>query len=354
MLKIHFDPLVSLPSLLLLITGLTIIRSITPELFSTQLVFICVSVLVFVIIASIDPEVFFSFGLVGYIFFLSLTLLLPVMGVLSRGATRWIQIGSFTLQPSELLKPFMLLALSYLSVTTLERKNFFIFVLGLISIVIVFLQPDLGTSLVLLVGWAGFVLARFRLKTILSLLLAFVLLAYPIFHFVLRDYQQQRIFTFLNPYSDPLGQGYHIIQSMIAVGSGQFFGRGLGHGTQTQLRFLPEHHTDFIFSSLSEELGFVGSFTTILMYTILLYRIYVISQMVPDPKLSLFCLSALGMLGFQVFVNIGMNIGLSPITGITLPLLSYGGSSILSTAIILGVINSLSRKTRIHQTLTIH
>jgi rod shape determining protein RodA len=344
MFKLQFDSLITIPSTLLIVLGLTILRSIVPDLFTSQLIFAIFAVLIFIFASSIDSEVFFSLGSLGYFFFLILTMSLPVLGFLSRGATRWIQLGSFTLQPSELLKPFLLLALAHVATFHSTRQNLLLMLLGVIPILIVFIQPDLGTSLVLFVGWCGFVLTRFRLKSLISLFLIFMISAFPIYQFILKDYQRQRITTFINPYTDPLGRGYHIIQSMIAVGSGQLFGRGLGHGTQTQLRFLPEHHTDFIFSSISEELGFVGSSITILLYFVLLFRIYRISQETTDTKSALFCLSALGMLGFQIFVNIGMNIGLSPITGITLPMLSYGGSSLLSTSIILAVINSISAK----------
>ena len=162
-------------------------------------------------------------------------------------------------------------------------------------------------------------------------------LYFPVFN------QKDRLTTFINPYNDPLGRGYQVIQSVITVGSGQFLGRGLGHGTQSQLRFLPERHTDFIFASLSEELGFVGAATVLTLLTIFLWRVYDHSQASSHPIGTLFCLASLNMLAFQIFVNIGMNMGIAPITGITLPFVSYGGSSLLSQCIILGIISSLSR-----------
>jgi rod shape determining protein RodA len=209
---------------------------------------------------------------------------------------------------------------------------------------IIYFQPDLGTTLVVFVGWASILLSRFSVKTAMVLISVAALMAVPIFEFGLQDYQKQRLITFINPYKDPLGKGYHVIQSTIAVGSGQIIGRGLGRGTQTQLKFLPEHHTDFIFASLSEELGFVGALTVIFLYGFLFWRIYRISQLASDPKASVFCLSSMALLSFQTFINIGMNLGLTPITGITLPLLSYGGSSLWSVAIGLGLINSISSR----------
>jgi len=354
MFRFHFDWLIVLPSILLLALGLSVIQSIAPGLFAAQLGFILFSVLIFIIISSLDYEIIFSLHLIGYLVSLLLLISLPFIGVLSRGATRWIPIGNFTLQPSELIKPFLLLTLSYFSSGQFARKNLWVAVFGLIPVLLIFIQPDLGTSIVLLVGWASIILSQVKIRTLAILLLVGLGLTFPVYKYVLQDYQRQRLTTYINPYSDPLGDGYHIIQSMIAVGSGQALGRGLGHGTQTQLRFLPEHHTDFIFSSVSEELGFVGATLTIILYVALLYRIFRISQTTTDPKSALFSISALAMLGFQIFINVGMNVGLAPITGITLPLLSTGGSSILSTAMILGIVSSISRTSRSVQAITIH
>ena len=175
-------------------------------------------------------------------------------------------------------------------------------------------------------------------------LLAGLILIMPVYGFILRDYQRQRLITYVNPYSDPLGNGYHIIQSLIAVGSGGLFGRGLGRGTQSQLRFLPEHHTDFIFASVAEELGFAGSVVIISLFLALLWRIYRISQTTVDNIATVFCLSIASMLTFQIFINIGMNIGLVPVTGITLPFVSSGGSSLISLAIMMGMVNSVSNR----------
>lgn len=354
MFRAHVDWLLAIPSVILFVLSLTIIQSIAPQLVVPQLIFILISAVIFFLISSLDYEIIYSFHIIGYLLMLGTILILPIFGVVSRGATRWIQIGNFTLQPSEVIKPFLLLTLSYFSSSQYSHKNIWIFVFGFIPVLLIFLQPDLGTSLVLLVGWGSIVLSQVKLRNLLLILLISAGLIFPIYRYALRDYQRQRLTTFTNPYSDPLGEGYHIIQSIIAVGSGQLIGRGLGHGTQTQLQFLPEHHTDFIFSSISEELGFVGSAVTILLYLALLYRIFQLSQLAVDIKTSLFCISSLAMLGFQIFVNIGMNLGLAPITGITLPLLSYGRSSLLSTAIILGVVSSISKTTRFPKTLVIH
>ncbi|OGD09961.1 hypothetical protein A2397_00265 [Candidatus Amesbacteria bacterium RIFOXYB1_FULL_44_23] len=352
--KIKFDWFLVLPALFLIALSLTVLRSIAPQIFITQLYFVLVSITAFLIVSSLDQELIFSLHAPFYFLLLLLTISTSVFGFISRGAQRWISLGPITIQPSEILKPFMLISLAAVSVTQSSRKMLWLVLIGLVPITTVFLQPDLGTTLVMLVGWASIAAARFSFKFFISITLIALLAAVPFYQFFLHDYQKERIATFINPYHDPLGSGYHVIQSVIAVGSGQFLGRGLGHGTQTQLRFLPEHHTDFIFASLSEELGFVGSFFCLVLYAILYWRIYIISQRTTSPKASLFCLSSLALLSFQTFVNIAMNLGVAPITGITLPLLSSGGSSLLSVAIILGLINSISRNSKSEPIIVIH
>jgi rod shape determining protein RodA len=349
-----FDWILVLPILFLISMSLTVLRSVAPQLFLIQLNFVLLSAIVFVIISSMDFELLFSLHAIPYSLFLLLTILTSVFGFISRGAQRWLTLGPFTLQPSEILKPFMLITLSSIAVSRSSHKLLRMLLIGLIPILSVFLQPDLGTTLVLLVGWISIVFSRFPFKLMVLLSLFFALTFIPFYKVVLHDYQRQRIATFIDPYRDPLGSGYHVIQSVIAVGSGQVTGRGLGHGTQTQLRFLPEHHTDFIFASLSEELGFIGAFFCLILYGIIYWRIYSISQQINDPHVSLFCLSSLALLGFQTFVNIAMNLGIAPITGITLPFLSYGGSSLLSVSITLGILNSISTKSHNNPIIIIH
>ncbi len=342
MFKFRPDWFLILPSLLLILISLAIIRSVAPGLVFNQLIFVLIAIGLYFIFATVDYEVFFSLHPVGYFLFLFLSLVTAFFGVLSRGSQRWLLIGQFTFQPSELIKPFLLISFSALAVSKIKHSNYWLFLSGIIPVIVIYLQPDLGTSLVIFIGWASIVLSKFSLKTIALIILLLAVVTVPVYKFVLHGYQKTRIMSFLNPYQDPLNNGYHVIQSTIAVGSGQIFGRGLGRGTQTQLKFLPEHHTDFIFASISEELGFVGAFTVILLYGIIFWRVYRISQTTSDSKASLFCLSSLALLGFQTFINIGMNLGLAPITGITLPLLSAGGSSLIAVAINLGLINSIA------------
>ena len=213
----------------------------------------------------------------------------------------------------------------------------------LLPALLIFFQPDLGSSLVLLFSWLGILIgAGFDWR--LAVLGGATLLSSPfLFWRFLQDYQQQRILSFLNPTSDPLGAGYNLIQATVAVGSGQFLGRGLGRGTQSHLRFLPERHTDFIFASLAEELGFLGSAVLIFALVVLLWRILVIAQKSRDQFGFLISLGIFSLIFTQTFINIGINLGILPITGITLPLVSYGGSSLLAISICLGIIQNINQ-----------
>jgi rod shape determining protein RodA len=201
----------------------------------------------------------------------------------------------------------------------------------------------LGTALTVLAIWFGILLmTKISLKKILTIILIGLTII-PIGWFTLQDYQKQRIFSFISPSSDPLGEGYNIIQSTIAVGSGQLLGRGLGYGTQSRLQFLPEYRTDFIFAAISEEFGLLGSFLIILVYCLILIYCVAVAKKCSDTFGFLIIIGVVSMLLFQSVVNIGMNIGLLPITGITLPLVSYGGSSLIVTLLSLGLICSITR-----------
>lgn len=208
---------------------------------------------------------------------------------------------------------------------------------------LIFKQPDLGTSIVILTIWLMMLVGaqvsagKLTLMSILGLVLT------PIGWWSLKDYQKIRLLSFLSPQQDPLGLGYNVIQSTIAVGSGGLFGRGLGRGTQSRLQFLPEFRTDFIFASIAEEFGFLGSIVVLTLYLILLIRMLKVIGTCNNKFGNLIVLGVLSMIFIQVVVNIGMNIGIMPITGITLPLLSYGGSSVLVTLASLGLVSSVAR-----------
>ena len=229
------------------------------------------------------------------------------------------------------------------------------FIFFFIPFLLVFTQPDLGTSIVYFFMWFSMMIAGgLSLFTVafFGLVLFFLL---PVGFSWLRDYQRTRILTFLDPALDPKGAGYNAIQAMIAVGSGQFFGRGLGRGTQSHLRFLPEFHTDFIFATLVEEFGFFGGFLLLLSYALLFIRIIIVTFTGAKHTLFVFtyAFGLFSMLLVQVFINAGMNMGLVPITGITLPLVSYGGSSVLSVAIGFGLLWALLKDKTTHGNVAI-
>lgn len=345
----NFDFLILICVIFLTIFGLAIIGSVTPKEVNQQLIFFIVGFICFVIFSQIDFQIYKSFAWIIYGFGSVSVLFTLILGTLTRGSARWFNIGLFSIQPSELFKPFLIIFLAYFISESSNKdltkiKNLIIFlILFLVPTLIVFKQPDLGNVIV----YCSFLLAIFfysgiNIKYILSGIILMAFSTPLIWHF-LKNYQKQRITTFLNPGSDPLGQGYNILQSIIAVGSGQLFGRGFGRGTQSHLKFLPEFHTDFVFASLSEEFGLIGVSILIGVYCLLLSRILILIKETNDRFAKLILIANFVMLSSQIFINIGMNIGILPITGITLPLISYGGSSILSIMISLGIIENIAK-----------
>jgi rod shape determining protein RodA len=274
-----------------------------------------------------------------------------IIGHSALGATRWINLGFFQFQPSEFAKIILIIVLAkYFSdhYDQMDRPRYLLISLGyaLVPIALVLTQPDLGTALVLGVIWLVMaVVSRVRLVHLGAMVLA-GLAAIPLVVPHLKPYQRARIETFLNPTADPLHSGYNVVQSTIAVGSGQVFGRGLAAGSQSQLNFLPSQHTDFIFAVLGEKMGFIGGMLVILLFTALLLRAIVIAARASDRFGLLLATGVTAMLLFHVFVNIGMNIGLLPVTGIPLPFISYGGTSLLVSMLALGLLESVAVRRR--------
>jgi len=268
-----------------------------------------------------------------------------IIGFESHGAVRWISIFGFSIQISEILKPFLALALaSFLA--SRENTSFRTFLSVIVLLVPVFLlialQPDLGNALIYGAVTMLMLLAYgFPLKWFGLLFLPFLLIS-PVLWELLHDYQRKRLLTFINPTSDPLGSSYNVIQAMIAVGSGMVMGKGLSQGTQSGLRFLPEKHTDFIFATLSEGLGFFGSAIIVVCFMLLCIRIYMLYSRMENSFAKLFAVAAFGFIMIHFFVNIGMNVGLLPIVGVTLPFVSYGGNSLIANFIFLGILSALA------------
>ncbi len=343
----HIDWITALVLTCLGSFGLFILLTISQAYFVSQLLYLILGFILLFGISSVDAVLLWWFAPVGYVLSI-IFLAMSYLGPSIRGATRWIVIAGAQIQPSEFVKPFLLLAFAHFMAKYPPRylKNVpILFLLFVLPFFLVFRQPDLGTSLVYAAFWSAMLLAAGLPVWFFVSAAAAIGILLPFIWSHLVPYQQSRVLTFLNPALDPKGAGYNALQAMIAVGSGQWFGRGLGRGTQSHLRFLPEFHTDFIFATLVEELGFVGGTLILAGYAFLLYRVIepILAGAVEETRLFIYSFGLFAMLLSQIFINAGMNMGLIPITGITLPFVSYGGSSILSTAISFGILWALAR-----------
>jgi len=328
--------------------GLFLLISVTPALFYQQLAYFIAAIIIIVILVRIDWTLLWWLAPFGYV--LSILLILASYGgPIIRGATRWIIVANIQLQPAELVKPLLLVAFSRFLVQFSPRRpaNLALhLVLFFVPFLLIFKQPDLGTGLIYFCAWLAMLWAAGLPMLIPLFALPILFLVTPVAWRMLATYQQSRILTFLYPGSDPTGAGYNALQAVIAVGSGQWFGRGLGFGTQSHLRFLPEYHTDFIFAALIEEVGFFGGLVLLVVYALLLRQIILplVRGKVKDAFAYIYSVGLFTLLLSQIFINAGMNMGLLPITGITLPFISYGGSSILALAIAFSLLWILSKK----------
>lgn len=356
MSRVHrIDWIFLIPIVALLVIGAGTIASISPVNLENHLFYLGLSLLFYFIFSFLDIRILMPFSPIIYLLSLLFLVLPFVFGIATRGSVRWIPVGGLTIQPSEIVKPFLaLISAWYWGATDFSFKKFLFFaILAAPPFLLVFIQPDLGSSLMVLFIFISIILfSGIKLRHLLILAAGFLLIS-PLLWFSLKDYQRLRIEHFLNPYTDPLGEGYNLIQAKITVGSGGLFGRGIGRGTQSHLAFLPERHTDFIFSSYTEELGFTGALVMLLFYLLLFLKILKIGKNQKEKPEFLLATGLFAVLFFQTIVNLGMNIGILPITGITLPLISYGGSSILATMISLGMLNNLSVRGKKEKTIEI-
>lgn len=335
--------MVLIPAILLSILSTVVISSSDTSLAIQQGIFAGLGIAIYLGLRIFDYRSFDQLIKPAYFIILGLLLIVFLLGTETRGSIRWIPLGPLHIQPSEFAKPFLILALAkFWSKNSATWKNILLS-LGILAPVaaLVFKQPDLGTTITLIFIWAILLLcSNISLKKLGILGLAGLVIV-PSGWFLLKDYQRQRFLSFLSPMHDPQGSGYNVIQSMIAIGSGELAGRGLGRGTQSRLQFLPEFHTDFIFASIAEELGLVGSLIVLILYTGVFYFLFRSLTSARDRFGELITIGVASMLFIQIVINIGMNAGLLPITGITLPLLSYGGSSVLTVFLSLGLVASV-------------
>lgn len=333
----------------LTVLGLILIYGLTgsPErLFLKQLLFLFLGVGLVIAIQGFDKHFWRNASLVFYVVTILILAGLLWFGATTRGIRGWLYLGPIGIQPAEFAKIACVLFLA----TTLEKLNFdivnirhLLLVLALVGLpaALVALQPDFGSAFVILAVSAVMILyTGLDKQKFLLLILGGTLLAAFAWFGWLQAYQKDRILTFINPQTDPLGAGYNVRQAIVAVGSGGLSGRGLGLGPQSQLNFLPEQETDFIFAALAEELGFVGAAAVLILYLIMLRRIYLLIKGGEDLFTNFMLLGILSIFLTQSVINVGMNMGLFPVTGITLPFVSYGGSSLLVSWFSLGLAQS--------------
>ena len=325
-----------------------ILRSIP---FLKQVVFIGAGLIAMAIGLSIPPTFFYRISYFLYGIGIVLLLIVAKFGIVVNGSRRWLHLGPVNLQPAELMKLAVILVMArYLSghlpkAGGYRLKSLIVpFLVFTIPMGLIIKQPDLGTSLA--VGGVGFLMTLFvgiHWRTLLIIVVACSAAAFPVWH-KLHDYQQKRILLLFDPGLDPKGSGYHIDQSKIAVGSGSVFGKGFLNGTQTQLEFLPEHTTDFIFSVLAEEWGFVGCFVVLVAYFGFLYRLIRVAVKTKELYSALMVVGISSLIFFHSAINIGMVVGILPVVGIPLPLFSYGGSSVISTMFGVGIVLGVSMR----------
>jgi rod shape determining protein RodA len=317
--------------------------------YKTQLIYFIFSICVGLFVSFVDVKTIYRYSYILYFFNIFLLILVFILGDVGMGARRWIAFGPVRIQPSELMKISVVLALArWFTRNNPDRemgfKEIFIpFIIALIPALLIIVEPDLGTGLLILLIF--FIVAFYRnlrWKTI-AIIGVFALISGSLmYNFGLREYQKKRIVTFINPDADARGSGYNAIQSKISIGSGRFLGKGYLKSSQASLNYLPENHTDFVFSVFNEEHGFLGALVLIGLYLTLLIRMVWLSQAVSKVYQSIAVIGVMSIYFWHTFVNMGMVMGVMPIVGLPLPLMSYGGSSLLTFGIACGLATTIS------------
>lgn len=300
-------------------------------------------------VSCFDHRFLVSVGPAMYGVFIGLLIAVLIVGAEVKGGQRWLNIGPFGFQPSEYTKLALVLMLAWYFTKIgdkIERFRYFLlaFAIGGLPALLIFEQPDLGTAATLGPITVAMLYVAGCKRRHLAAIVVIAVAAAPIAWSQLEDYQKRRVMTIVDPSADPQGSGYHTIQSMITVGSGGLTGKGYMGGTQTYLSYLPEHHTDFIFSQLAEEFGFVGTITVLLLFSFLFFRGLRLARNSTDMAGSLLAVGIVALLAFHVFVNVGITIGMLPVTGLPLPFLSYGGSFYLTTMTSIGILLSVNAR----------
>ena len=335
-----FDVLLILPVFLLLIFSFFILNSISPAIFPSYYWYIFLGLVAFLFFSLFDFEVVSAFSKYFYVISILLLVTTLIIGQVTRGTVRWIPIGLISIQPSEIVRPFLLIFFAnYLTEKRLDLKRLLkALLLMALPLILILVQPSLGVTVLTAIGFLGLFLASEIDKKYFLIIGIVGIVLVPIIFSLLAPYQKSRITAFLDPTKDPLGVGYNAIQSTISVGSGKLLGRGLGRGVGTQLAFLPERHTDFIFASVAEEMGFIGGVVLLILTFWLLFRIVGYTENAINIPARLFLGGLILTLFSQVIIHVGMNMGIFPITGVPYPLVSAGGSSLLATMTSLGIV----------------
>lgn len=348
----NFDWILFAAIFLLLAIGVSVLFSTTLNMVGgsgealKQLIYAGIGLILLFLFSTFDYRLLKGYTAFMYIFVLGMLGFLFIYGKTVMGATRWIDFGFFQLQPSEIAKLMMIIIMAKYFSSNHEYMNKFkhivrSFIFMFIPLILVAMQPDLGTAVVFIVTWLSMVFIS-NIKKIHTAFIGILGISFlPVIWTFLADYQKQRVLTFMNPTADPKGAGWNISQALIAIGSGRFFGRGLGHGPQSQLNFIPEKHTDFIFAAMAEELGFLGVAVFLGLFLLIILRGIRTAVNSKDLFGMYLATGITAMILFHVFINVGMNIGIMPVTGIPLPLTSYGGTSIIVTLVSVGILESI-------------
>lgn len=335
------------------LVSLLSLSGVAGSFFERQLIWVAVGITAFLFFSLLDYRMFRASGLFllfGYLMGVAALAGLLAFGPVTRGIRGWFGFGGVLVQPVEFMKLLLvLLVAKYFSKRHSEIAQMRHLVISgmyfAIPVLLILLQPDLGSAFIVLAIWVAVVLfSGIHYKHFAVLMLIFAIVAVTAWFFVLAPYQKARITAFLDPYQDPRGTGYNVIQSLIAVGSGQIWGKGFGYGSQTHLKFLPEAETDFIFAAFAEEWGFSGALTLLVLYGVVLWRLLRIGVFSDNNFARLYILGFSALIVTQIFIHVGMNLGIFPVTGIPLPFMSYGGSSLVSLMAGMGVAQSI----RIH------
>ncbi|WP_201779748.1 rod shape-determining protein RodA [Oxobacter pfennigii] len=356
----NFDFGLVINILLICIIGIVTIASATQAFsggtnryFIQQIVWVLFGLCLLVVTTAIDYNTYRMYHKVIYFGNVIMLLLVVLVGKVTNGATSWFGIGSFGIQPSEFMKISMIIMLAKKIEEFEDGINnpgnlFKLFLYAALPLGLIMLQPDLGTAMVLVFIVIGMLfMAGLNLKIFFTGLCAAAVSVLAVWFSpvpILKPYQKDRLLVFLNPENDQLGSGYQIVQSKIAIGSGQLFGMGFGNGIQNEGGFLPESHTDFIFSVLGEEFGFIGALILVALYAYLIFTCFSKAKIAKDKFAQMIAVGISSMFLFQMFQNVGMTIGLMPITGITLPFVSYGGSSMWTSMISIGLILNIGMR----------